>query len=419
MNLILLSGGSGQRLWPLSNNIRSKQFIQVYKNPEGQYESMVQRVYRQIIAVDPAAKITIATNRQQVALIREQLNDKVAISVEPERRDTFPAIVLAAAFVHDRQQVGADEPVVVCPVDPFVDADYFYALKRLSDLVDAGGANLSLMGIRPDSPSEKYGYILPVGDAPVSPVKAFFEKPDTETAKGYLKQNALWNGGIFAFKLRYLLDYMQRNLGYADYDTLYAQYATLKKTSFDYAVVEHEPSIQVLRYDRPWDDLGNWSAFADSIPEPVVGTATLDDSCDGVTVVNETDIPVLCMGCRHTVVAVSQDGILVADKAHSSRIKPYVEAISQAKPAQAASVTLDRTDRAAVTKLTLMPDDSIDLPRCGGSLTFLAGTGMLSAGDSQTPVTAGDVVTLAPGVSRTFTAHTAAQLIQITCNAEP
>ena len=162
MQIILLSGGSGKRLWPLSNDIRSKQFIKIFKTAEGEYESMVQRVFSQIKTVDPEAKITIATSKSQVSAINNQLGDgTVGISVEPCRRDTFPAIALATAYLHDVMGVREDEPVVVCPVDPYVNNDYYQALKRLSDLAEEGVANLTLMGIEPTYPSEKYGYIIP------------------------------------------------------------------------------------------------------------------------------------------------------------------------------------------------------------------------------------------------------------------
>ena len=161
MNVILLSGGSGQRLWPLSNDIRSKQFIKIFKTADGGYESMVQRVYRQIKAIDPNAKVTIATSKTQVSAIHNQLGTDVGISIEPCRRDTFPAIALASAYLVDMQGVGADEPVVVCPVDPYVNEDYFEALDKLCRLAGEGAANLNLMGIDPTYPSEKYGYIIP------------------------------------------------------------------------------------------------------------------------------------------------------------------------------------------------------------------------------------------------------------------
>lgn len=203
MNIILLSGGSGKRLWPLSNDVRSKQFIKLFRNDDN-FESMVQRVYRQITAVDADTKVTIATSKAQVSAIKNQLGEKVSICVEPCRRDTFPAIVLAVAYLHDELGISNDEAVVVCPVDPYVDNTYYEAVKTLQELAEQGRANLTLMGIEPTYPSEKYGYIIPKTGDDVSIVSEFKEKPDTETAKKYLAQNALWNAGIFAFKLGYL-----------------------------------------------------------------------------------------------------------------------------------------------------------------------------------------------------------------------
>ena len=139
MNIILLSGGSGKRLWPLSNDIRSKQFIKIFKQPNSdEYESMVQRVYRQIKSVDPSAKVIIATSKTQVSAINNQIGSDVGISVEPCRRDTFPAIALATAYLHDVQGVSEDEAVVVCPVDPYVEQDYFEAIKSLGDQAAKG-----------------------------------------------------------------------------------------------------------------------------------------------------------------------------------------------------------------------------------------------------------------------------------------
>ena len=154
MNIILLSGGSGKRLWPLSNDIRSKQFIKIFKNTDGEYESMAQRMYRGIRRIDTDAKVTVATSRSQASEIHNQLGDDVGISVEPCRRDTFPAIALATSYLHDVQGVSEDEPVVVCPVDPYVEDDYFEALKDLAELAEKeDGANLTLLGMEPTYPA--------------------------------------------------------------------------------------------------------------------------------------------------------------------------------------------------------------------------------------------------------------------------
>ena len=257
MNIILLSGGSGKRLWPLSNDIRSKQFIKIFKKPNTDtYESMLQRVYRQIKTADPKATVTLATGKSQVSAIHNQLGEGVGISVEPCRRDTFPAIALATAYLHDVKGISAEEAVVVCPVDPYVDEGYFAALHQLWELAQQGTANLVLMGIHPTYPSEKYGYIIPETKDTVSKVSTFKEKPDAATAQQYIDQGGLWNGGVFAYKISYVLERAHQLIDFTDYADLFSKYDTLTKISFDYAVVEHEPDIAVMRFNGEWKDLG-------------------------------------------------------------------------------------------------------------------------------------------------------------------
>ena len=256
MNIILLSGGSGQRLWPLSNEIRSKQFIKIFHTDNGGLESMVQRVYRQIREADPAAKITIATSKAQISSIHNQLGEDVGISMEPCRRDTFPAIALAVAYLKDVQGVKEEEPVIVCPVDPYVKKDYFEALQKLEDRAAHSTAHLVLMGMEPTYPSEKYGYIIPKSSEAVSRVAMFKEKPDKELAAEYIRQGALWNGGVFAFRLNYVLEKAHELIDFKGYEDLLEKYGTLQKISFDYAVVEKEPEIEVMRFAGTWKDLG-------------------------------------------------------------------------------------------------------------------------------------------------------------------
>lgn len=328
MNIILLSGGSGQRLWPLSNNIRSKQFIKIFKTADG-YESMIQRMYRMINECEPDSTVTIATSKSQVSEIHNQLGDKVNISVEPCRRDTFPAISLSSAYLHDIVGLSEDEAVVVCPVDPYVEDDYFHMLKALGERAKCCDANLVLMGIEPTYPSEKYGYIIPDSREQISTVSTFKEKPDLETAKTYLKQGALWNGGVFAYRLGYVLNKAHELIDFKDYNELFAMYSNLEKISFDYAVVEKEPKIEVMRFAGQWKDLGTWNTFTEAMAENTIGDAILDDTCENVQVINELKVPVLCMGLKDAVVAASPQGILVTDKERSGYMKPYVNQIDQ------------------------------------------------------------------------------------------
>lgn len=327
MNIILLSGGSGKRLWPLSNDIRSKQFIKLFKNEEQEYESMLQRVYRQIKTVDADAKITIATSKSQASAIKNQLGEKVSICVEPCRKDTFPAIVLATAYLKDKLGVAPDEIVIVCPVDPYVDITYYESVKKLQDVAKTETAKLTLMGIEPTYPSEKYGYIIAEKEDEVSKVIEFKEKPNVETAEKYLKLHGLWNAGIFAFKLEYLLEKAHHLIEFKNYDDLFLKYETLKKISFDYAIVEKEDSIQVLKYRGKWKDVGTWNMMSEVMADKIKGKVLLDDTCENTNVVNELNIPILCMGCKNMIISASGDGILISEKERSGYMKPYVEKI--------------------------------------------------------------------------------------------
>ena len=425
MNLILLSGGSGKRLWPLSNDVRSKQFIKIFKTDNGDYESMVQRVYRQIRAVDPNATVTIATSKTQVSAIHNQLGDAVGICVEPCRRDTFPAIALAGAYLADVKGVGEDEPVVICPVDPYVNEDYFAALHRLSDLAAEGKANLSLMGIEPTYPSEKYGYIIPETADETSPVKTFKEKPDAATAQAYIAQGALWNGGVFACKLGYLLQKARDLLAYTDYQDLYDRYETLKKISFDYAVVEGESSIQVLRFAGDWKDMGTWNTLTEAMEEPAIGKATLNETCDNVHVLNELDVPVLCMGLKDVVVSASPEGILVADKEQSSYIKPFVDQIDQqimfAEKSWGSFRVLDVEDESMTIKITLNPGHGMNYhshARRDEVWTVISGRGRAVVDGMEQPVGPGDVITMQAGCRHTILAETELKVIEVQLGKE-
>ena len=329
MNIVLLSGGSGKRLWPLSNDIRSKQFIKIFRTDDGRYESMIQRVYRQIKKTDSNAKVTIATSKTQLSSIHNQLGENVGISVEPCRKDTFPAIALATAYLHDVSGVSDEESVVVCPVDPYVEDDYFKALKKLGEQAENGEANLVLMGIAPTYPSEKYGYIIPENTNNISYVSTFKEKPDKKTAEMYISQGALWNGGVFAYKLKYVLDKAHELIDFTDYEDLFSKYETLTKISFDYAVVEKESKIQVMRFSGQWKDLGTWNTLTEAMSESIIGNAEMNENCSGVNIINELNVPVLAMGLHDVVISASPEGILVSDKEQSSYIKPYVDRINQ------------------------------------------------------------------------------------------
>lgn len=420
MNIILLSGGSGQRLWPLSNDIRSKQFIKIFHKDDGELESMVQRVYRQIMEIDPNATITVATSKSQVSALNNQLGEGIGISVEPCRRDTFPAIALAAAYLKDVRNIGEDEAVVVCPVDPYVDKEYFKTVEELGDYALKSDANLVLMGIEPTYPSEKYGYIIPESGDNVSRVSMFKEKPNVENAKKFISEGALWNGGVFAFKLGYVLNRAHELIDFTDYNDLFNKYDTLNKISFDYAVVEHEPVIEVMRYNGTWKDLGTWNTLTEAMDSTNVGEAILNDTCDNVHVVNELNMPVLCMGLKDVVVSASPEGILVSDKEQSSYIKPYVESLDHtvmfAEKSWGSFRVIDISDDSLTIKVKLNPGHSMNYHSHeyrDEVWTVISGNGRAVIDGKEQAITVGDVIKMPAGCKHTVIADDALSMIEV------
>lgn len=419
MNIILLSGGSGKRLWPLSNDIRSKQFIKMFRHGDG-HESMLQRVCRQIRRADPDARVTVAASRSQVSAIHNQIGHDIGVSIEPCRRDTFPAMALATAYLYDVQGAALDEAVVVCPVDPYVDDSYFEKLKQLGERAAKGDANLVLMGITPTYPSEKYGYIIPQESAPLSKVRAFKEKPTKAAAMEYISKGALWNGGVFAYRIGYVLDIADKILGNSDYEGLFDRYGDLPKVSFDYAVVEGEPSVEVLRHDGEWKDVGTWNTLAESMSEPCLGKAGMSEGCENTHILNELDIPVFAMGVKNLVIAAGPDGILVSDKEESSHIKPYVDRIDQqvmfAEKSWGSYRVLDIGDNSLVVKVNLKPGSSMNYhshDKRDEVWTVVSGTGQTVVDGMEQPIKVGDVITMEAGCKHTVIAETELQMVEV------
>ena len=425
MNIILLSGGSGKRLWPLSNEVRSKQFIKLFKDENGNYESMVQRVYRQITAVDSKSKITIATSKSQASAIYNQLGEKVSICVEPCRKDTFAAIALAVAYLRDVCHVRENESVIVCPVDPYVDISYYETIEKLDELVQHDTANLTLMGINPTYPSEKYGYIIPETSDKVSNVREFQEKPDVETAKKYLEQNAVWNAGVFAFKLGYLMDKAHSMLKFKDYQDLYDHYELVKKISFDYAVVEKESSIQMMRYEGAWKDVGTWNMMAEVMSDNIKGKAIMDVTCENTQIVNELNIPILAMGCKDMVIAASGDGIFVSDKKQSGYMKPYVEKICSdikfAEKSWGTYTVMDAEPGAMTIKLSIRAGEKMSYhshEHRSEVWTVISGNGLVVIDDKEKKVSSGDIISIKQGMKHMLIAETNMSIVEVQMGKE-
>ncbi len=332
MQIILLSGGSGKRLWPLSNEIRSKQFIKLLTAPDGSKESMMQRVVRQLRETGICDSITVATSQAQRDAIINQLGEEIPVVTEPERRDTFPAIALASSYLAYERKCPTDEVIIVMPCDPYTEAGYFETIRRMADAVKNDAAELVLMGIKPTYPSVKYGYVVPANEVQnkdIFQVSRFTEKPDMMTAEKLISEGAFWNGGVFAFRLGYITDIVVRCIEADTFAEIRSRYEEFPKISFDYEVAEKAQSVSVVPFAGEWKDLGTWNTLTDELSEQVIGNAVVDEESENTHVINELELPIMCIGARNLVIAASNDGILISDKGKSENIKTYAECLQR------------------------------------------------------------------------------------------
>ncbi len=428
MHIILLSGGSGKRLWPLSNEIRSKQFLKVLKNDAGEPESMVQRVFRQLHAAGIDTHVVVAAGRSQEQSLRIQLGGSADLVLEPDRRDTFPAIALSCTYLADVKKVPLDEVVVVLPVDVFADLEYFTTLLRMEQAVLDNAADLVLMGIAPDHPSEKFGYILPTAQRDgVYPVRGFVEKPDAVRAAGLLAEGAFWNGGVFAFRLGYLMAIVAKQRPDGDFATLLAQYGTLRKISFDYEVVEKATSIAMVPYRGRWKDLGTWNTLASELGSGCLGKGLIAEPTGDNHIINELDIPIVALGTRDLVIVASPDGILVSDREHSTTLKKHVDTFTAPPRYEeflwGTARVIDSLP--AVEKVPgTFSTRRLNIPagRATGALVdakaglvwvVVSGTGLLTMDSKEVPIQSGTTVSIAKGQAHALVAHTDLVVLEV------
>ncbi|MFD0671323.1 sugar phosphate nucleotidyltransferase [Cohnella sp. GCM10027633] len=433
MKIVLLSGGSGKRLWPLSNDSRSKQFLKLLENSEGNLESMVQRIWRQIRAVGLEESAYVATGESQLDIIYSQLGMDVPVIVEPCRRDTFAAIALTATYLYSVVGVGLEEVVAVMPVDPFVDDRFFRTIKSLEDHVRQSGADLALIGVKPTYPSEKYGYIVPVereesaqaNTESYRKVGRFAEKPREDEAQRLIDRGALWNCGVFAFKLDYLIQLLIQMGLPIHYEEAVKQYTRIRKISFDYEVVEKAANVVVTSYDGGWKDLGTWNTLSEEVGASVIGKGLLSEDTENSHIINELDIPIVGVGLRDLVIAASPDGILVSDKASSPRLKEMLGQFDQRPMYEERRwgwyKVLDygkfESDRQMLIKRIFLhsgKNSSYHFHRKRSEVwTVLSGEGELLLDDKPIRLRAGDVITIPAFARHGIRATTDLELLEV------
>ena len=289
----------------------------------------MQRVVRQIEESTLEASVLVVSGASQRDSIEVQLGAKVESVIEPERRNTFPAIALAASYLAMEKGCSKNEVVVVIPSDTYTAAPYYDKVAKMVTLVEQGVAEIVLMGVAPANPSSTFGYVIPTGTSEdgYQMVQRFVEKPDVEAAKEYIAQGAYWNAGVFAFRLGSMMKVVEQYVQADSFANLRSRYDELPRISFDYEVAEVCPSMAVVPYDGLWKDLGDWNALVEELPTATMGNVILGKDTKETAVINELSLPVVCDGVSNVVVAAGHDGILVCGKESSEYIKQYVDPI--------------------------------------------------------------------------------------------
>lgn len=358
MYYALLSGGSGKRLWPLSNYARPKQYLKLVNRETNSMErcSMLQRVWEQLTEAGIAEKTIITAGKDQAELIHSQIAG-AQTALEPAGRDTFGAVLLSCAYLHSCMGASKEDYVAVMPVDPYTESIYFESVKKLEGVMERSGAEAGLMGVMPSYPAIKYGYMIP-GEQREGYfwIQGFVEKPTEEQAKELIRQGARWNCGVFCVRIG---DMLKRAEDYGvpeDYEGLYKNYEKLPKISFDYEVLEKAERLAAVEFQGFWKDLGTWDAMAEQMSTDTIGNVIIDDSCRNTQVINELKSPVVVLGARDLVVAAGQDGILVAEKSQAGRVKELTQTLTSRPMFEerrwGTLETLDDTETPQISTLT-------------------------------------------------------------------
>lgn len=357
---VVLAGGVGSRLWPVSRALLPKQFISF----PGQHGSLFQQTIRRLDGMAELSGPVVVCNADHRFLVAEQLRQlqisSSTILLEPLGRNTAPAVALAALSA---LQNAANPILLVLPADHVIQNQ-----QELQKIITQGiglarEGKLVTFGIVPSAPETGYGYIekgAGIAGSGAAEVARFVEKPDLETARTYVKQgNYLWNSGMFMFSAARYLQELKRfapdifascHAAYAalergvDYQRIpEAEFAACRADSIDYAVMEHTRDAVVLPLDAGWNDLGAWDALwniaaKDASGNIASGDVVLEDTCNSYVLAQSR--LVAAVGLRDTVIIETADAVLVAHKDRVQSVKKIVAQLDQEGRTEATAHTL-------------------------------------------------------------------------------
>lgn len=393
---VILSGGSGSRLWPLSRAMRPKQFIKLVDKEHSLFQLTLDRIKN----LEGLSHLLVVCNDNHRFTVAEQLNESwpdknYSILLEPCGRNTAPAIASAAHYALDSLNI--ENPLLlVLPADHVIQGKEKFLQSIVSAEQAAASGDLMTFGITPNHPATGYGYIKAEtsSDTSISKVDKFVEKPDIETANKYVKSgDYYWNSGIFLFSAKKYLEELQNNnpgivsqtgaaVENAEIDRDFIRleesaYENCESDSIDYAVMEHSDDVSMVKLASSWSDVGSWSSVWEISDKDEHGNARIGDvwshNTENCYLHAESKI-IAAVGVKDLIIIETHDGVMVTQKSSDQDVKKIVEQLIEAGRSEALLHrkvyrpwgnydSIDTGDRFQVKRITVDPGEILSLQK--------------------------------------------------------